>query len=1163
MTGLVEAVMASDFTSLVRNFRDHIAVAGTNGITASTLFDEMHVSDRVGMYILKKLMKRKEGWVINGVIDDLTEEAIESMLCLDNLKNITIIAPDYVIWNILGIDSVTVREKLPDIALVLLSIVAGTKERGCLITDASKLMNSPKIHSVVEKLALYGIIFKRMLIPNNLKGIGSRVACRTNILHLKRYAAEYDPSVDNCFFESDDDVKQSIIDYIVLIMKTRKVSSISTSALNKVMGISRRKMHLIRSTMATVKMPRIHFFEGEIAQNKFRKVWFVGLNDTCDNIQPPFGSAVIKHMSAIEQIVVRLNESKDGLSTRDFRNYLGMGKKRAVNTYQEILQTFKYPVKKVNEGRVISFKLLPKNLSVDVDNPNRNLTQLQQERLNSAVDILTKCNGIMLIDTFYAKIKTCEVVSSRKQKSTFDRKSLTRLIDYMVNHDMVIRAEHNSVDVIALKEGEDLNTRIQYFVEHLNDEEEIEELEVDRKDYNDADNDFADNENPYNKLKSKKNPSRKPRSSKPNTSMDDKYHSPSRKRSKIVDVSSSSSIDSDSDYDGSIGDGGRGKGDDDNNNDDDDNNNNDDDHDDDNDNDAEEETQHKRKRVSRKRNYTPNVRRDTKVDQTENLSDFDNALILERVILDTIDRKLVNGEFKNNNMYMQFPECSFKDNASLLSCFLSLEPAILLVPQRVSVSTYKRQLTVSRNYVVSLMKRDILFTISGIVTFIVSNLGHDISPEFVDLLNAVFSREAQSFAITKRPSYYATRTRILQFYCSDESNVAELTDKFDIQLVCEVIGELLRYNWIGELDFTKKHYSLENFTINREFLSTTFSGLFGIIYGKIISDKTKIDGESTSIASYLTIPENFEKKNKKLTGTDTMTLIYSTVSGLGVTGGDLRVNVNDSSDTIHFKTSTLLPSGLDQLVENKEDIDTCPGADDLIDDSSIQVSHPNLGHYQKSLNRITSSFQLQKNDVIPTSNTNTSTKWKKPTVSNPPISIEVRQKLLQVLLNFKDDALTAEEIQKKMVNVSLHEVQLALNFWIANNVVIEIPCMIIIGYPPSFVHTNYAHLFVVCDNDEGFCPWMNLKGERNMAMFTLFRSKVLSTLTSYPGSNIHKINGTLPMLLLFQTKVLLKILEEDGLIYTENETSTSLAGPFEAKRTISPTGKYIYFIKVY
>lgn len=154
------------------------------------------------------------------------------------------------------------------------------------------------------------------------------------------------------------------------------------------------------------------------------------------------------------------------------------------------------------------------------------------------------------------------------------------------------------------------------------------------------------------------------------------------------------------------------------------------------------------------------------------------------------------------------------------------------------------------------------------------------------------------------------------------------------------------------------------------------------------------------------------------------------------------------------------------------------------------------------------------------------------------------------------------EIQDNLGNVSLNEIQLALNFWIANDRVIEVPCMINIDSPPSYVHASYSHLFVVCNNDEGFCPWMTLKGERNSAMFTLYRSKVLSTLTSYPGSNIQKINGALPMLLMFQTKVLLQILEEDGFIYTEIEKLNTFAGPFEMANTVAPTGKLIYFIKV-
>ncbi len=93
-----------------------------------------------------------------------------------------------------------------------------------------------------------------------------------------------------------------------------------------------------------------------------------------------------------------------------------------------------------------------------------------------------------------------------------------------------------------------------------------------------------------------------------------------------------------------------------------------------------------------------------------------------------------------------------------------------------------------------------------------------ISPDFADLLNAVLCSDAQSLTSIKKPSYYATRTRILQFHCSDESNIAALikTDTLDIQQVCEIIAEQLKYNWTEKFNFSKKNDSLQNFAINRE-----------------------------------------------------------------------------------------------------------------------------------------------------------------------------------------------------------------------------------------------------------------------------------------------------------------------------------------------------------
>lgn len=1164
VTIFAEIIMTeTDFTVLVRNFRDHVAVAGTAGIKACTLFDEMQVSSNVGIYILKKLFKRKEGWKIQGATHNLTEEEIDSILHVDKLQDITIVAPDNVIWNILGIDSITLRQKLPDMALVLLSIIACTKERGCLITHASKLMNSPKIHSVVEKLVLYGIISKRMLISNNARGVGSRVANRTNILHLIRYSAEYDPSVDNCFFESNDDAKQSIIDFIVQIMKSRKINDISASSLSRFIGIGRRKMHLIRSTMPTVKAPKIYFFEKELVQHgtKFRKVWYVGLNDTSDSVQLlPYGCAVIRHMSAIEQIVLRLNETKDGLSTRDFRTYLGMGKKRANDFFQEILQSFKYPTKKVSEGKVISFKLLPRNSLNNVENPNRNLTQLQEERINLALEILTRRNGIMPVKSFFEEMRSEEMSNTGKPKSTFDHKSLKRLIDYMLNNDMIVKSEHETVVVIALKEAEDLDTRIQYFIENL-----ISNTVVDSEDSDDdndvgVDGDDDADDDVDRKTKTKRNISRKPRPAKSRARLSN-INSPRRKRPKRTVDSSSSDSDSDSDFNGETG---AGDGDDDNIAED--NGDNDDDNDEvveEEEEEEEGENKNKRKRVARTRNSAPRSRRD-KFDQTENLSEFDHALILEAVVLDTVNRKLLHGEFIYRGVCMQMSNYSFKSNAVLLSNFLSLEPAILLVPQRVTVKQInKKQISASRNYVLSLMKRDNLFTIAGIVSFIVANLGHDLSPGFVDLLNVILKKDDQTSAAIRKPSYYAIRTRILQFYCSDEPDIDELTDKFNVQQLCEVFVELLKYNWIDEVDSAKKNYSLRNSSINRDYLSNTLSGLFGTIYGKVVNENTKIgDGKNRCIASYSTISENFEKKYKRLTGADALTLIHSAVSGLGIADGELRVQMNESTESIQLKTSPLVPSNLNQLVDEEQDIDVIRSENEPFDENSIQISYPNSGHYQKSLNRVTSSFQIRNEIEVPLTNTNTCTKWKTQAMPYNTISTEVRQHVLQLLLNFKDEALTVVEIQKNLGDVSLNEIQLAVKFWVANNFVIEVPCMINIDHPPSYVHKSYANLFVVSNNDEGFCPWMTLKGERNMAMFSMFRSKVLSTLTCHPGSNIQKLSGALPMLLMFQTKVLLQILEEDGLICTDIEKSTTLSGPFDMESSASTTGKFIYFVKL-
>ena len=274
-------------------------------------------------------------------------------------------------WKAYGFESF---HDIPDgqtpLLLSFLEILGMAREKGCSNTEASLLLGIPKLHTVVERLVSLGYVVKRVVFPLYGKNATCRCKSRTVLLHLKRFAAQYDPNVDELEIEADEGMRADINTYFTKLLDYHNVQQIAATDAAQAIGIGSKKLIKLKDSFASyVKsgLPGVCFLEREVnliypgRQPFLRMRSCLGFFQGISTAKSQNEHEVAMNSPVYEQSVARLRWSNgEGMSSTSLRMKLCLYGKRAARVATELNTVHGYPMKKQQVGKTQANQLYDK-----------------------------------------------------------------------------------------------------------------------------------------------------------------------------------------------------------------------------------------------------------------------------------------------------------------------------------------------------------------------------------------------------------------------------------------------------------------------------------------------------------------------------------------------------------------------------------------------------------------------------------------------------------------------------------------------------------------------------------------------------------------------------------------------------------------------------------
>ena len=268
--------MAATLSLLWESLNDFVALQGSSGASLSDIFDSLQIPDKLQIPLVSKLFKAGLCRFYLTKPSSSSSGSSKSSFSYEDFQKVTSVSFDdiycvaetFMSWKAYGFES---YHDIPDgqtpLLLSFLEILGMAREKGCSNTEASLLLGIPKLHTVVERLVSLGYVVKRMVFPMTGKLATCRVKSRTALLHLKRFAAQYDPSLDDIEIEADDGMRADINTYFRKLLEYHKVEYIAVTDAAHAIGIGSKKLIRLKDSFTNyVKsgLPGVCFFDKEI-----------------------------------------------------------------------------------------------------------------------------------------------------------------------------------------------------------------------------------------------------------------------------------------------------------------------------------------------------------------------------------------------------------------------------------------------------------------------------------------------------------------------------------------------------------------------------------------------------------------------------------------------------------------------------------------------------------------------------------------------------------------------------------------------------------------------------------------------------------------------------------------------------------------------------------
>ena len=365
-------------SAIWESVNDFIALQGSTGASLINVFDSLKIPQKLQRPIVFRLF---DAGLCQFYLVKQTSSGSSSKIPLSfaEFKKDPTVSFDAVFcfadismsWKAYGFES---YHDIPDgqtpLLLSFLEILGMAREKGCSNTEASLLLGIPKLHTVVERLVSLGYVVKRVVFPLYGKNATCRCKSRTVLLHLKRFAAQYDSNLDGLEIEADEGMRADINTYFTKLLDFHKVQQIAATDAAQAIGIGSKKLIKLKDSFASyVKsgLPGVCFLERETnliypgRQPYVRMRSCLGFFQGSSSSKSQNEHEVALNAPVYEQSIARLRWSNgEGMSSTSLRMKLCLYGKRAARVATELNTVHGYPMKKQQVGKTQANQLYDK-----------------------------------------------------------------------------------------------------------------------------------------------------------------------------------------------------------------------------------------------------------------------------------------------------------------------------------------------------------------------------------------------------------------------------------------------------------------------------------------------------------------------------------------------------------------------------------------------------------------------------------------------------------------------------------------------------------------------------------------------------------------------------------------------------------------------------------
>lgn len=480
MVSLIEAIAI---------LKSHIFVSG---VPYLTILERHNITAPVGLYIAKSVLVNQNYLFTQGKDGDHIDIKTISILSRD----IYVQAPQCSIVELFGFQSAADVIDSTSPAFPLLNHIANLGIKGCTTIEISQMKELKNAPALIDKLITTGVVVKRSIIPSYGTDKPCRIKSLGTILHLKKYSPFYHPNSsnhtningnnshdvdeeeDNVTILPDDSARDKVFQYIAEVLEKHQLNYISTVDLSRYFHFKQRQGQYLRNLIAMQQkvgycvvnaeerkcaplkknlepgLPRIVWCIARANHSSLTSYSAVSVSSSFqtahENVIEQQAISRIRNIPLIEQVDLYTRRRKE-ISVGDIRKYTATNRKRAQKIMAVMTSSFYYPTIRVQEGRIIQNKLIPKsgNESFDVEG-------IDQELSHEDTESISPSNAVNFPSSS-SKTRT-STVTSRKRSLDDECNAAKETIE-----DLKLKVgKDNAKKQLSLEQEERLSTTINY-----------------------------------------------------------------------------------------------------------------------------------------------------------------------------------------------------------------------------------------------------------------------------------------------------------------------------------------------------------------------------------------------------------------------------------------------------------------------------------------------------------------------------------------------------------------------------------------------------------------------------------------------------------------------------------------------------------------------------